>query len=144
MDAQTLAALVGGAAVLLGTAVGGLISFFSSRSVRRMEWELALTEKNILNRESLYAEFLTEANRLMLLSVDRRIAQSTELTTLISIEAKIWFHSEIVGKTAREIAKCILDQHSKEPKGSDPGFPKLRDRFIAEGKEDIRNLRKHA
>lgn len=142
METQTLIALVGVSGALIGSAIGGLISFFSSRAVRRMEWELSLTEKDIRNRESLYADFLTETNRLMLQSIDEKITQGSELTTLIALEAKIWFFSDSVGAVARKIVVCVMDHHSKEPKNEKPSFPELKDKYIFHCKKDITEMKK--
>jgi uncharacterized membrane protein YdjX (TVP38/TMEM64 family) len=101
METQTLVALFGVGGVIIGSAVGGIISFLSARSMRRMEWQLSLAEKDILNRESLYAEFLTQANRLVLQSIERNISLGTDLTTLIALETKIRFFSDSVGDAAQ-------------------------------------------
>ena len=143
METQTIVAIVGVAGVLVGSAVGGVISFLSSRSMRRMEWELSLSEKNILSRESLYVEFLTEATRLMLQSTEEKISQTTAFTTFVSLESRIWFQSPVIGELAREIARCVLDSHNKEPKDKAKEFPELRDKYISECKKDLLALRKH-
>lgn len=143
METQTLVALVGVGSALIGSAIGGLISFFSTRSVRRMEWVPSLAEKNIHTRESLYADFLTEANRLMLEAIDGKLSQSTAFATLVGLEARLWFFSNAVGEAARNIVVCVMDHHSQEPKNDTLGFPELRDKFIAQCKEDVLALRKN-
>ncbi len=85
MDNQTFTAVIGVAGVLLGSTLGGLISFLSIRSVRRMDWELTLIEKDIRSREVLYADFLTEANRQMIDSLSGNAITTSELKNLVAL-----------------------------------------------------------
>ena len=142
METQTLMALVGVGGALIGSVIGGFISYLSSRSVRRMEWILSLAEKNIHARESLYADFLTEANRLMLQAMESKVSQSTAFSTLVGLEARLWFFSDAVGEVSRKIVRCVMDHHGQDPKKDTLGFPELRDAFIARCKEDLLALRK--
>lgn len=141
METQTLVALVGVTGALMGSAIGGFISFFATRSVRKMEWKLSVVQKEMQTRESLYADFLTEANRLLMHQVEGKVHHATELTHLVSLDARIWFFSDIVGKAARSIVLCILDANLKDDEKKDseekPEFAGLRDTFITECKKDL-------
>jgi hypothetical protein len=152
MDTPLLVAIVGLVGALVGSVIGGLISFLSTRSVRRMEWRQSLVETDLRTRENLYADFLSEVGRLMLITIARNVgsAQPPDFSRLVTLESKIWFHSEPLGKLAREIARVVLTEFSNmtktEPdKGYDPlQFANLRDKFIVECKLDLRRVRENA
>lgn len=148
METQTLVAIVGVTGALIGSAVGGLISFFSSRSVRRLEWGLGLAEKELRARESLYAEFLTEANRLLLHQIEGKSHQATEMASIIGLESRIWFYSDEVAKVAREIVLCVLDgniKDSEKKEGKDKlVFGDLKDSFLSECKKDFARVKSNA
>lgn len=150
METQTLVAFVGMGGALVGSAVGGLISYFSSRSVRKLEWELSLVQKEIHARETLYADFLTEAGRLLLHQVENKSHPATEMTNLIALDARIWFYSDAVGKCSRKITVCVVDgnysddQEKGEEKKEKPTFAALRDDFITECKKDLEALKRNA
>ncbi|HEY9198967.1 MAG TPA: hypothetical protein VIR60_06340 [Gammaproteobacteria bacterium] len=145
MDTQTLVALVGVGGALLGSAIGGFTSYLSTRSVRRLEWKLSFVENEIHSRESLYADFLTEANRLVLHQVEGKLHRATEMTTLFALEARIWFFSDSVGKAARDLALYVLNDNIKD-KEAEAGEEKksystLRDSYITECKKNISDMK---
>jgi hypothetical protein len=144
METATLVALVGVGGSLFGSAVGGLTSYFASRSVRRMDWELTLVEKDIDKREALYADFLTEANRVMMHSAVGESLPALELKALVTLESRIWFYSEPVAEIAREIAKFLFGVDSSDgTKDKDSRYPALRDKYLAACKKDLTAMRKN-
>ena len=140
MEVQVVVAIVGVTAALVGSAIGGVTSYFSTRSMRRMEWRLTLQEKEISRRETLYTEFITEANRLVIHSSAEKISDGNVLTLLLALESRIWLHSEGLGPKARKICSCILDYQVKDKKGT-PKFGDLRDDFIAACRKDLADAR---
>jgi hypothetical protein len=141
MQTETLVAFVGVGGSLFGSIVGGLTSFFASRSVRRMDWQLGLLEKDIRAREVLYADFLTEANRVMMHSVAGDLLPTLELKSLVTLEARIWFYSEPVAEVAREIARMLMGLNSKNHE-DDSSFPSLRDKYLQACRSSLMELRK--
>ena len=140
MDTDILVALVG----IGGAATGGLISFVTARSMRRMEWKLQLREREILAREAAYGDFLAEANRLMFHAIDDKLSHGAEFTALASLEVRLLFFSERVGTAAKDLAICVISHHSRDPAQPDGDFPKLQEKFILECRADLANLREHA
>lgn len=55
---QIAAAMVGVASALLGALLGGVASYVSTRSMRRVEWKLAHAGREMQKREAIYLEFL--------------------------------------------------------------------------------------
>ncbi|HEY8886851.1 MAG TPA: hypothetical protein VIM35_00055 [Gallionella sp.] len=156
MDTPVLVAVVGLVGAFVGSAVGGLISYFSTKAVRRMEWKQEMAQKDIQAREDLYADFLSEAGRLMLVSFTKeaKSTPSTEFSKLVTLEAKVWFHSEPLGKQARELAKIVMKEFEPksvdktvdetETKKDEVTFAALRDKFISDCKLDLQRIRQLA
>ena len=154
METQLLVALVGLLGALTGSAVGGTISFLSSRAVRRLDHRQSSLQKDREAREALYADFLAEASRLMLLSLrpGGTVDLTDEVTRLVALEARIWFYSDELGDLARTITKIVLfefrgvdsavtkERNEEEQKA----FARHRDKFIQECKLDLAKLRTEA
>lgn len=144
MDTATLVAVVGVVAAIAGATIGGLISYFSTRSVKLIEWRLLQTDKEISKRESAYAEFLSEANRLMVLGMGEKISSTAELEKITILEARLWFFSSATGASARKICNCILNINRTDPDPNEPKFPPLRDQFVTACRQDLDQLRSAA
>ena len=61
MSSQMITALFGVFATLCGIIIGGLITYFTNRDLKRKEWELSVLREEINDRKRLYSEFLAEA-----------------------------------------------------------------------------------
>ncbi|WP_353222493.1 hypothetical protein [Salinisphaera sp. C84B14] len=140
MDSEILAALIGVSAAFIGSIVGGVLSYLSTRSVRKIEWKLERRDRETERRYSLYAEFLAEASRLMLLSFERKGVISEEVRKLVALESQIWFHSTEVGASSRNIASCVLNHFEKDEEEDRPNFPELRDEYVRICRRDLDRL----
>lgn len=79
---------------------------------------------------------------------------STEFSKLVTLEAKVWFHSEPLGKQARELAKIVMKEFEPksvdktvdetETKKDEVTFAALRDKFISDCKLDLQRIRQLA
>ena len=67
---------------LFGALVGGLINYLSSRSVKNHEWRLSLAKDQAVSRQKLYAEFLVEAQRLVMQAHEEKISSLSDLNAL--------------------------------------------------------------
>jgi hypothetical protein len=137
MEVQVIVAIVGVAAALLGSAIGGFTSYLSTRSMKKLEWKLSLREKELARSEGLYSEFIAEANRVLIQSFDQKFSSVKEMTTLLALESRIWMHSEEIGILSRQIVSCVLDYHTKDRKDEEARFPGLRDTFIATCRREL-------
>jgi hypothetical protein len=140
MDVQLSIALIGVISALLGSGVGGLTSYLSTRSMRKLEWRLTQIEKEIVKRENLYAEFLGEANKWIVFSFERKVDTLSDMSSLINLESRIRLVSPSLGGIAREIVACVLDHHEKNKKETRE-YPTLRDSFITECRIVLDGLR---
>ena len=140
--------MVGGAAGLLGSAVGGAISFLSSRITHSEDAKRDVRSRSYEEREKIYSEFMGEAVRVVLLSLHAsESVKPEELVKLVTLEARIWFHSESVGTAARLVAKEAMrraNSAGEEVKPDDPPdklFAELRDSYTKACTTELRALR---
>jgi len=131
--------VIAASSALLGSLLGGFASYFSTKSMRKLEWRLAQVERNIEKRESLYAAFLGDANRFMILTLEKKIDSVAQLETLITYESRIRLTSPALGDIAREITACVLD-HQGNNKEVKREYPKLRDEFIQRCRAELDHL----
>jgi hypothetical protein len=123
---------------LLGALVGGLINYFSSRSVKNHEWRLALAKDQVASRQKLYAEFLVEAQRLVVQAREEKITSLADLNALNSKFAEVSLVApDGVVEAAQKLTDSAITSHSAQPAKEVADFFKLKMSFIAEARQDI-------
>jgi len=126
---------------LLGVLVGGLINYFSSRSVKNHEWRLALAKDQAASRQKLYAEFLVEAQRLVVQAREEKITSLTDLNALNGKFAEVSLVApEGVVEAAQKLTDSAITSHSVQPAKEVADFFKLKTSFIAEARQDIARI----
>lgn len=132
---------VGGA--LAGVALGHLLSYFTTRSATDREWQLSLARDEITSRQRLYAEFLAEAQEVVMRSMSEK---SSDLRLLTAVNARFAEITLLSPDAVIERAKLVIDHalmcHSKEGPKQDSNFWVLKSEFIKAAKEEIGSLRR--
>ena len=137
MSNEVLIAIIGVSSALLGSLIGGITSYFSTRSMRRLDWQLTVREKEVERNRTLYNEFLAEANRLMLLALSNKISGSTDFSKIAAMESQIRMTSLTLGEIARKITASIMSYNAKDDPKGDGSFPSLRDNFIETCRQEL-------
>lgn len=140
MDIQVTVAIIGVAAALFGSAIGGLSSYFSTRSMRKLEWKLSQVDREMEKREALYADFLSHSNIAMVSAFSDEPRSTDVIKPLVNLESRIRLISPEVGELARKIVSCVIDHH-QESKKEKANYPALRDEFITKCKTSLDALR---
>ncbi|WP_435627235.1 hypothetical protein [Candidatus Ferrigenium straubiae] len=123
---------------LFGTLVGGLINYFSSRGVKNHEWRLALAKDQVASRQKLYAEFLVEAQRLVVQAREEKITSLADLNSLNGKFAEVSLVApDSVVDAAQKLADSAITSHSAQPAKEVADFFKLKTAFIAAARQDI-------
>ena len=123
---------------LFGALVGGLINYFSSRSVKNHEWKLALVRDQVASRQKLYAEFLVEAQRLVIQTHEEKISSLSDLNALNGKFAEVSLVApDSVVEAAKKLTDAAITSHSAPPAKEVAAFFKLKTTFIAEARQDI-------
>jgi hypothetical protein len=118
---------------LFGALVGGLINYFSSRSVKNHEWRLSLAKDQAVSRQKLYAELLVEAQRLVIQAHEEKISSLADLNTLTGKFAEVSLVApDTVVEAAKKLTDAALTSHSAPPAKEVADFFKLRAAFIQE------------
>ena len=131
-------ALIAVLGTLLGTLVGGFIHYFLNRSVKNHEWRLALARDQIASRQKLYAEFLVEAQRLVVQAREEKIFSLADLNALNGKFAEVSLVApDCVVEAAQKLADAAISSHSAQPAKEVSDLFKLKVAFIAVARQDI-------
>jgi hypothetical protein len=128
---------------LFGALVGGLINYFSSRSVKNHEWRLSLAKDQAISRQKLYAEFLVEAQRLVTQAHEDKISSLADLNILIGKFAEISLVApDVAVEAAKKLTDAAVTSHSAPPAKEVADFFKLKAAFIVAARQDIARVPK--
>ena len=120
MDSSGITAL----AALLGAAVGGLTSGFTSWLIQKTQVRMQWLAQEKLLRQELYKEFIEEASKCY---IDALQHDKPDIPALVGLYAKVArmrvLSSQTVLERAEQIERAILDIYV-EP---DKTFPELRE-----------------
>ncbi len=125
---------------LAGVIVGGLVNFLATRSVKQQEWRLTLARDQITQRQRIYAEFLAEAQRLMVRAIYKPLEVPNDIQVLEGLLAQITLTApDPVIERARELRRHMLLPGSQGPDADSdtPTWRQLRTEFVAAAKADL-------
>lgn len=140
METEITTAIVASISALAGSVVGGFASYFSNKSMRKLEWKLSELEREIASRRTIYAKFLAEANKHIIQSFEKKANSATPMQELFNLHSEIALISPYIGLKAKEIASCVLD-HQLENNDKRGTYPALRDAFVEMCLQEIKGLR---
>lgn len=143
METEIATAIIASISALAGSAVGGFASYFSNKSMRKLEWKLSELEREIASRRNIYARFLAEANKHIIQSVEKKSNSAIPMQELFNLQSEIALISPHIGLKAKEIASCVLDHHQadNDKRGT---YPALRDAFVEMCLQETKGLRDSA
>ena len=127
---------------ILGTLSGGLlvglINYFSNKSIKNHEWRLTLARDQVTTRQKIFAEFLVEAQRLVMQAREDKISSLTDLNTLNGKIAEICLvASTPVIEEAKKLADYAITSRSAQPAKEVANFFNLKESFIAAARQDM-------
>ena len=126
---------------LSGALLVGLINYFSNRSVKNHEWRLALARDQVAIRQKLYAEFLVEAQRLVVQAREDKISSLNDLNALNGKYAEVCLVAPLsVIEEAKKLADCAISSHAAQPAKEVADFFLFKEGFIAVAREDMANV----
>ena len=150
MNTNTYIAILSAASALLGTIIGGIISYFTTRYTIINQHKHNQQTREIDKREVLYSEFLAEATRLELLTAE--IEDGNEKTMLqpgqfsqiyyLSTRIRLIASSELFSAAAAIVTK-LADEHFQEPQ-QNKQESKPEAIFVELAKKDLEQLKRKA
>jgi hypothetical protein len=138
-------ALISAGAALFGTVGGGLISFLTTYFLKKKEWQQGQVATEIEKREALYSEFMSEAGKRMLLSIDRIIHQADEMSEIYALLGKIRMRSspavvEAAESFTQRIMQSLRLRAGSKDEVENPSVS--RSRFSDACRTELQNLRR--
>ncbi len=134
MQSEVIAVL----GTLSGALLVGLINYFSNRSVKNHEWRLALARDQVAGRQKLYAEFLVEAQRLVVQAREDKISSLTDLNALNAKFSEVCLVApQSVIEVAKKLADYAITSHAVQPASEVADFFALKSDFIEAAREDL-------
>lgn len=141
--ADTLTIIFTAVGTLASAAVAGFISYIAGRSMKSHEWRLTIVREGIQARQRLYGEFLTEAGRLQLLSIENKVSEAAAFHDLFRKLAEIeLLASDDVVEVAKQIANAVMSSHvaGHTETGQASDYPSLKAEFISSAKRELKRL----
>jgi hypothetical protein len=128
MPNELFAPAISAGAILIVAIISGLASYLVGRGMKDLEWRLGMQREKIEKRVQLYSAFLAEADRLMLLSINKEFQGAMGFEALTSRYASIELLAAApVVDAARDVLDVALDSHSS-------GFNRQEDRYALKRK----------
>jgi hypothetical protein len=130
-----LIAIVG---TLSGGLLVGLINYFSNKRIKNHEWRLALARDQVTARQKLFADFLVEAQRLVMLAREEKLSSLTDFNIINGKFAEICLvSSEHVIEEAKKLADYAITSHAAQPAKEVANLFALKQSFIAAARQDM-------
>src|SRR6476659_1227837 len=107
-------AWIGAFSAVMGSLVGGLTSFLTTYANQRNQNRRDFFSKQISHRETLYTEFINEAARLSVESLDSQMEKASGLVTIYALHNRIRLNaSEEVVQAAEHTIANIVESYKR-------------------------------
>jgi hypothetical protein len=135
-------AIVGFCSVLVGTLVGGLLTFYSNRHIAKKEWERSLVIEEISELKKLYSDYMREVNQLVVASTQEKYQETKKFENLAYLLARV----ELAGSTeihavAKKIGDYAYSSHNDDETVKQLNYMELRQQFSKLAKQEINSLK---
>ena len=98
----------------MGSLVGGFTSFVTTYANQRHQYRRDFLSKQFAQRETLYSEFINEAARLSIESLDRQMEKASGLVTIYALHNRIRLNaSEEVIQAADHTIENIIQSYKR-------------------------------
>jgi hypothetical protein len=112
-------ALIGAFSAVMGSLVGGLTSFLTTYANQRAQYRRDFLSRQFAQRENLYSEFINEAARLQVDSLEHELVKPSTLVTIYALGNRIRLNSsqEVVQAAENAVREIIASY--RQPKMTD-------------------------
>ena len=101
---------------VMGSLVGAFTSFVTTYANQRAQYRRDFLSKQFAQREILYSEFINEAARLEVDSIEKEIANPSTLIAIYALENRIRLTaSDEVVQAARSAVEEIVESYRRPP-----------------------------
>lgn len=122
MSNELVLAIVSSGSALLGSIVGGIVSYFTASRLNLQKWRQDRIDKEMARREQLYSEFMGEVGNLMMKSCDTKEIKAIELNHLIALQTQIRLFAtdEVIESAKKLTSETIHAFREKRDKSEQP------------------------
>jgi len=144
MSPDIQVAILTSSSAILGSIVGGLVSYLTTRYLKTAEWRQDRVQREIAKREDLYSEYITECGNLLLSAIDKKTDQAVAFSRIVSINGKIrLLATQTVIEAADKLMILVFDQHTDDKKKDTKNKESLlRGQFSKVAREELDCLKK--
>lgn len=133
--AQILVPLV---ASLGAALVAGVTSYIAGRGMRSHEWKLGLVRERLLERQRLYAKFIAEADRNVLLIAGAGTKSIDNVMPLLGLYAEISLLStDAVRQCAKRVCDLAISANGVESSGQDGDHFAAKSAFVDVARSEL-------
>jgi hypothetical protein len=102
-------AWISGFSAVMGSLVGAFTSFVTTYVNQRSQYRRDFIAKQFAQRETLYTDFINEAARLEIESLDRQMDKASTLVTIYALQNRIRLNSseEVIQAATHTIDKIV-------------------------------------
>ena len=106
------AAWIGAFSAVMGSLVGGLASFLTTYTNQRAQYRRDFLSKRFAQRENLYSEFINEAARLQIDSLEQELVKPGTLVAIYALGNRIRLNSsQEVVQAAENAVREIIESY---------------------------------
>ncbi|CAH0353849.1 MULTISPECIES: hypothetical protein [Sphingomonadaceae] len=126
----------------LGAAlIAGIASYVAGRGMRSHEWKLGLVRERLLERQRLYAKFIAEADRNVLLVAGAGSKSIDNVTPLLALYAEISLLStDAVQQCAKRVCDLALSANGRESSGEDGDHFAAKCAFVDAARSELKAI----
>jgi hypothetical protein len=107
-------AWIGAFSAVMGSLVGGLTSFLTTLANQRAQYRRDFLSKQLAQRENLYSEFINEAARLQIDSLEQEMVKPSTLVSIYALGNRIRLSSsEEVVQAAENAVREIIESYRR-------------------------------
>ena len=146
MTPEIQIAVIASGSALIGSLIGGAVSYFTTIQSSRISWRYTQLEKQIESLTAIHGEFLAEACRITLLAIDKKFSGVIDFALLHTLMSRIRIISDdATVKAASDVAKAAMQQHSSDKaKQAQEDFATFTKKMCECSRREIQLLRNSA
>lgn len=149
MSPELQISLITAVSALLGSIVGGALSFLSSHYTAKKQFQREFTLREFEKHEALYSEFMTETGRLVLLRLDKKSDSALQYASLFSLLGRIRLVApKDISDAAKAFSTLVMetsaDRQQEEIHDHTVQVGAARERFTSLCQEHLRRIRANA
>lgn len=143
---SSLAQILVPLAASLGAAlIAGVASYLAGRGMRSHEWKLGLVRERLLERQRLYAKFIVEADRNVLVVTAHAKKSIDNVAPLLSLYAEIsLLSSPAVQACAQQVCNLAIAANGVEDTGQDGDHFAAKSAFVDAARRELSTIEEFA